>query len=176
MRQVLLQHPRVDDAFAFVHDYKHKGKYAIAFVVPNGIISVRKLQAFVGAVLPQDRMPDYIVKCDQWPLNADGTIDTRALAKRAYATAISFDLHVEPRTELERRVAVIWRELTGASRVSLNDTFFDAGGTPAQLEALNKAVARVCSIELPPSVYETFSLQQVVARLTRAFKPVLENA
>jgi acyl carrier protein len=176
VRQILLQHPRVDDAIAFIHDYRHKGKYSLAFVVPNGIISTRKLKDFVAGALPRDQMPDYIIKCDQWPLNADGTINKKVLAKQAYTTAISFDLYIEPRTDLERQVAAIWREISGAHRVSMNDTFFDIGGTSAQLEGVNKAVGRTFSVELPLSVYQTFSLQQVVSRLTRVVKPVLENA
>ena len=176
IRRMLLQHPRVDDAIAFIHDYNHKGKYSIAFVLPNGIISTRKLKAFLAVALPPEQMPDYIIKCDQWPLDAEGAIDKKLLAAQAYAGTISHDFYVEPRTDLERRVAVLWREITGASRVSLNDTFFDIGGTPAQLEQVNKAVGRTFSVELPLSVYQTFSLQQVASRLTRAFKPVLENA
>jgi hypothetical protein len=176
LERCLLQHPRVDDALAFIHDYKHKGKYSLAFVVPNGIISTRKLNGFLAEALPGDPLPDYIIKCDRWPLNADGTINTTALARQAYAAVIGPDLYVEPRTETERRLAVIWREITGAPRVSLNDTFFDIGGTAAQLEQVNRSVGRAFSVELPLSIYQTFSLQQVVSRLTRAFKPVAENA
>jgi hypothetical protein len=88
---------------------------------------------------------------------------------------ISADLYSEPKTELDKQVSMLWREVTGAPRVSLNDTFFDIGGTIGQLEALGKLTSRKFSVELPQSLYYTLSLQQVTARLSKAVKPAFAN-
>jgi len=171
IQHLLLQHPRLRDVLVFKHDYKHKGTFRLAFVVPDGIISTDKLKTYLADRLSADNMPDYIIKADSLFVNGEGKANRKLLARLAYMGTIGADLYVEPKTELDKQVSMLWREVTGAPRVSLNDTFFDIGGTIGQLEALSKLISRKFSVELPQSLYYTLSLQQVTARLSKAVKP-----
>jgi NAD(P)-dependent dehydrogenase (short-subunit alcohol dehydrogenase family)/acyl carrier protein len=170
IQHLLLQNPKLRDVLVFTHDYKHKGVFRLAFVVPDGIISTRNLKSYLANLLPVENLPDYIIKVDS--LFAG---NRKLLARLAYTGTIGADLYVEPKTDLDKQVSILWREVTGAPRVSLNDTFFDIGGTIGQLEALSKLTSRKFSVELPQSLYYTLSLQQVTARLSKAVKPAFAN-
>jgi natural product biosynthesis luciferase-like monooxygenase protein len=42
-----------------------------------------------------------------------------------------------PRTELEKTIAAIWREVIGVDKVGVNDNFFDLGGSPVLMEKIH---------------------------------------
>ncbi|MBJ7418371.1 MAG: hypothetical protein JHC88_23470, partial [Niveispirillum sp.] len=44
------------------------------------------------------------------------------------ATSRQADTYVPPRTELEREMVTIWRDVLGVDAVGINDNFFDIGG------------------------------------------------
>jgi acyl-CoA synthetase (AMP-forming)/AMP-acid ligase II/acyl carrier protein len=56
----------------------------------------------------------------EMPVLDDGSIDRETLASGARAA--------EPSTALEREIAAIWREVLGASRIGVHDSFFALGG------------------------------------------------
>jgi amino acid adenylation domain-containing protein len=77
-----------------------------------------------------NRLPDYMIPVafillDRLPLTPNGKLDTRALP----APEISGDReHHAPVTEHEKLIATLFTELTGATRVGLDDSFFALGG------------------------------------------------
>jgi acyl carrier protein len=68
------------------------------------------------------------VHLDALPLTASGEIDRRTLTGLAGRPGSELRPRTAPRNELERDLAVIWRELLGAPEVYLEDSFFDLGG------------------------------------------------
>ncbi|MGB3169260.1 MAG: amino acid adenylation domain-containing protein, partial [Rhodococcus sp. (in: high G+C Gram-positive bacteria)] len=91
----------------------------------------------------RDRLPDYMVPAvfvplDEFPLNASGKLDRKALPKPAAA-----DLAAEyraPETDVERGVVAVFEDILGADRIGVDDDFFVLGGNSL---SATRAIARV---------------------------------
>jgi surfactin family lipopeptide synthetase A len=64
----------------------------------------------------------------QMPRTASGDIDRPALIDVGRRARHGGAEYVAPRTESERRIAELWREVLGVSQVGLHDNFFELGG------------------------------------------------
>jgi amino acid adenylation domain-containing protein len=102
----------------------------IAYVVGrNGTPpAVGDLRAFLRAKLPAHMVPWAFVPLAAFPLNANGKIDRKALPDPERAAWGAPAEAVEPRSEMERRIAALWQELLRLERVGIHDNFFDSGG------------------------------------------------
>ena len=67
---------------------------------------------------------------------------------------------IEPRNEVERAVAEIWKELLGLDRVGVDDDFFELGGHSLLATQVLARIAAKLGVELP--------LQRVFERPTVA--------
>ena len=78
--------------------------------------------------LPEYMIPDNFIQVDEMPLTPNGKVDKKALAVIAPQPADSYDKWLEPRTNVEKMVADIWKEYLGVEKVSVYDNFFKLGG------------------------------------------------
>jgi amino acid adenylation domain-containing protein len=90
--------------------------------------AVEELRAFLRAKLPSHMIPWAFVPLGAFPLNANGKIDRKALPDPGRAAWGGQAETAEPRSEMERRIAAVWRELLGLAQVGIHDNFFDSGG------------------------------------------------
>jgi acyl-coenzyme A synthetase/AMP-(fatty) acid ligase len=99
------------------------------YVVPPGAPAptAEELGEFLRARLPEYMVPALWMALDRLPLTPNGKIDRRALpAPRAAANAAAE--YVAPRTDTERTIAEVWREVLSVDRVGRHDKFFALGG------------------------------------------------
>jgi non-ribosomal peptide synthetase component F len=73
--------------------------------------------------------------------------------------------YVAPRTDLERRLAVVWADVLGVNRVGVHDNFFNLGGN--SLRAVRVA-ARIATAERLPATATQIFAAPTIAELTRA--------
>ncbi len=86
-----------------------------------------ELGEFLRARLPEYMVPALWLALERLPLTPNGKIDRRALPAPRAATAAAAE-YVAPRTDTERAIAEVWREVLGIDRVGRNDKFFALGG------------------------------------------------
>ncbi|MBU6953988.1 non-ribosomal peptide synthetase/type I polyketide synthase [Hahella sp. HN01] len=87
--------------------------------------SAQDLQTHLRDRLPEYMIPAYILTLPRLPMNASGKLDRRALPEPEGVAAMDGGA---PVSEVERRVADIWRHCLNLSRVGRDDNFFDLGG------------------------------------------------
>jgi amino acid adenylation domain-containing protein/FkbM family methyltransferase len=115
---------REQPAGAHVRPVPRPAKYALAPSV---------LKKCLKRTLPPYMVPSAFVLLDRLPLNANGKVDTQALAALATAQpnpggpnpAGAF---AKPRSETEKTLARLWDELLKAGPIGIHDDFFDLGG------------------------------------------------
>jgi amino acid adenylation domain-containing protein/thioester reductase-like protein len=78
--------------------------------------------------LPDYMIPAAYVFLEALPLSSNGKIDRRALPAPLAGHIPSGSEFVEPQSRLEVRLAGIWCELLGVTRVGTKSNFFDIGG------------------------------------------------
>jgi amino acid adenylation domain-containing protein len=128
-----------------------------AYVVPaHGDADAMSLRATLREGL-REKLPEYMVPSSftllgALPLTTNGKLDRRALPAPIEDRATHEP--TAPRTEIERELAELWRELLGVEIVGVEDDFFELGGhslLAAQLAARVRA-----RLEVGLSVREVF--------------------
>jgi NAD(P)-dependent dehydrogenase (short-subunit alcohol dehydrogenase family)/acyl carrier protein len=99
-------------------------------------VTAERVRAAATEVSRRAGVPVRFVAVPEIPVRPDGEVDRDALL----AAGSGGRGYVEPTTELERRLAELWAEVLGASRVGRDDRFFDLGGSSLRAAQL---VARV---------------------------------
>ena len=92
-----------------------------------------ELPVFLKERLPEYMVPSTYVFLDALPLNANNKVDRKALPDPSAAPANSRAEMVAPRTDVERELSQIVREVLGVESVGVHHTFFEMGGTSVHL-------------------------------------------
>ena len=88
----------------------------------------RRLKESLSAKLPEFMVPSAIVVLGALPRTPNGKIDRKALPLPALESAATPQEFVPPSNPQEEKLAQIWREVLGLSKVSVQDSFFELGG------------------------------------------------
>ncbi|MDO1482184.1 non-ribosomal peptide synthetase, partial [Rhodococcus ruber] len=121
----LLENPTVTSASVQVVQTV-TGEQLVGYVVraADADVDVEELRAGLGKALPAYMVPSGFVVLDEFPLNASGKLDRKALPEPVFATRA----FRAPTTPVEEIVAGVFADVLGAERVGLDDDFFELGG------------------------------------------------
>jgi amino acid adenylation domain-containing protein len=123
---VLRAQPGVADAAVVVRADARGDKRIVAYVVAE--VPPGDLRAALKRSLPDYMVPSAFVALDALPLSPSGKLDRKALPAPDTGRQLTTEA-VEPRTDTERMLAGIWREvLEELPRLGIDDDFFDLGG------------------------------------------------
>jgi acyl carrier protein len=93
----------------------------------------QELRSFLREKLPEYMTPSAYVFLDALPLSANNKVDRRLLPDPSVALSPNRPENVMPRTDIERDLAQIVREVLGLESVGVHNTFFELGGTSVDL-------------------------------------------
>ncbi|MBV8858955.1 MAG: non-ribosomal peptide synthetase, partial [Acidobacteria bacterium] len=127
------RHESVKDVVVVTREGAGGDKRLVAYVTVaggegGGSGAAAELRAHLKELLPEYMVPSAFVVLDALPLTPNGKVDRKALPEPEALAAESEESYVEPRNEAERRLAEIWAEVLGVSRVGVEDNFFELGG------------------------------------------------
>ncbi|WP_280219858.1 non-ribosomal peptide synthetase [Nocardia neocaledoniensis] len=108
--------------------------------VPGVDLDTERVRAWVAAELPGYMVPAYVVVLDEIPLTPVGKLDRKALPVPDFSATDR--PYLAPRTPTEEAVALVFADVLGAERVSVDQSFFELGGNSL---SATKVVARVNS-------------------------------
>ncbi len=138
-------------------------------------VTVDELRRFLGRRLPEYMLPAVFVPLAQFPRTPNGKIDRAALPAPEEATALRGE-YTPPRGELETRVAEVWAEVLGLSRVGRDENFFHLGGH--SLVATQAAARLAESLPIALTVlwiFEQPTVAQLAERIAQEAPPVDEG-
>jgi amino acid adenylation domain-containing protein len=179
----LREHPAVQDAAVLAvregsDDRSGAEDRLIAYLVHEAEVppTVTELRRFVRERLPDYMTPASFAVLDALPLTPNGKVDRRALTALSREEDGYGDEHLPPRTEMEKFVAEVWRELLGIRSVGVRDNFFDLGGhSLLAVAAINRIETRVGRrVSLREMMYQT--LEQFASSLEPVGRPLPEPA
>ncbi|MBN9661025.1 MAG: AMP-binding protein [Acidobacteria bacterium] len=127
VEDVLMAHPAVKKAAAFGRPHPTLGEDVGAAVVLHRGARANEweLRSHAAGHLSAYKVPRRIFFVEAIPVGATGKVRRADLA-RQLSTRIAH--HEEPRTDLEKSIAGIWRRVLNLERVGVRDDFFDLGG------------------------------------------------
>jgi len=130
IEQALAAHPDVQACVVLAREDTPSMKQLVAYVTARRGRSpeAAALRDFLGACLPEYMVPAKFVFVDVFPLTPNGKVDRKALPAPVHQFVASpGNVASEPRTDTERQVSAIWRELLGIGEIGLDDDVFDLG-------------------------------------------------
>ena len=102
-------------------------KRLVAYCLMDGPLDAIAIRTRLSDSLPAYMVPAAFVRIDEWPLNASGKIDRKALPDPQQDAFVrsSYDAPID---RTERIIASVWQALLAVDNVGRNDRFFDLGG------------------------------------------------
>ncbi|CAM4067389.1 hypothetical protein GCM10009799_46760 [Nocardiopsis rhodophaea] len=140
----LMRHPEIDEAAVAAHDIDGSQRLVAHVVTASETERAdlrRQLHGHLGARLPAAMLPHAYRFHTALPLTPSGKTDrARLRPPRTFDRLIPSDV-VAPRDETERTLVDIWRDILRLDAVSVEDSFFDLGGTSLLLVELRAELA-----------------------------------
>ncbi|HEX5717148.1 MAG TPA: amino acid adenylation domain-containing protein [Thermoanaerobaculia bacterium] len=164
----LAAHPRVREALVVARPGAAGEPVLVAYVVLDEKVEdiAAGLRAFLADRLPAAMIPPAFVSLPRLPLGTTGKVDLKALPIPTSLEANTGSITALPRTEMERTIAAVWREVLGVESVGIDRNFFELGGHSLLMA---RAHARLCEVlGRPVPLAELFShttISSLAARL-----------
>jgi hypothetical protein len=119
-------------------------EHLVAYVETTKPTEIEQLRDECSKQLPLYMIPSLFVPLDHFPLNSNGKLDRRALPKPDFSSLLSSLKSMandeQQRTEMERKVAMIWCHLLHLQSIPLtNISLFKLGGNSLVLMKLHHA-------------------------------------
>lgn len=108
-----------------------------AFVVQHGVTDLEECKEYMLRWLPSYMVPSEIIEIEQIPVTANGKTDMRKLEELLQERKDS-SADESKDTEYEKIIRTIWKEVLQKFDFSVNQTFFDLGGTSMKLLILQQ--------------------------------------
>ncbi|HSF40966.1 MAG TPA: amino acid adenylation domain-containing protein [Thermoanaerobaculia bacterium] len=122
-------HPDVEEAVVVARGEGEERKLVAYLVLsPGSGAGVPEIRQALRGRLPEVMIPGAWVVLPALPLSPNGKVDRRALPDPDETPRASGGAFTEPRTEAERTLAALWRDVLRLDKVGLDDSFFDLGG------------------------------------------------
>lgn len=156
-------HPQVEEAVVLDREITPGDKRLVAyFVAQSGEkISSGLLRSWLSKRIPEYMIPSLFEQVEKIPLNANGKVDVSALP---VPVGLRPELEVEfraPQSEIERKIAEVWREFLHMEQVGIEDNFFDLGGHSLLLTQVHNRLSQLFSKEL--TIVDMFRYPTILA-------------
>jgi len=137
----------------------------VAYVVParGHAPSVEELREHLGRRLPAFMIPALFMFLDVLPLTTNGKVDRRALPAPGPSRPDLAAALVEPRGEVEERLAAVWAEVLRLERVGVHDNFFELGGDSILSLQIVARASRLGLSLTPRQVFEHPTVAELAA-------------
>jgi amino acid adenylation domain-containing protein len=150
------------------------GTRLAAYFVAAQPIATHDLSAALAKQLPAQMLPAFYTQMPALPLNANGKVDRKALPVPV-AGSVGAAAVAPPAGQngslaaMEEAISATWRSVLKAEAVSLDENFFDVGGTSLLLIATRTALEQRLSRSIPVTwLFEHTTIRSLARRLAAA--------
>lgn len=141
----LERHPAVQQALVSLQRLGET-ELLVAYWQGRDGVSDTALAEQLRAELPAYMLPSAWVRLEQWPLNANGKVDRKALP----APQLAEQAELEPlQSDTERQLAALWAALLPPQPLGRQSHFFEAGGHSLLATRLLARLRQALAVELP---------------------------
>ena len=145
-------------------------KRIVAYIVmkPGHPLDRAALNEFFNQQLPSFMVPSVVIELPEMPKNPNGKIDRKALPAPAQQTTLRTKdtAIVLPRTQLEEKLADLWRSVLNIETLSITDNFFELGGHSLLVMRLFSELEATFNRRLPlVEIFAAPTIEQMAKRL-----------
>ncbi len=130
IEKLLDKHPAINKSVVIAREDVPGDKRLVAYFVPypNQNLTTSDLRDYLKDDLPEFMIPAHFVSMKEFPLTPNLKTDRKMLPAPDQAALTSETVYIAPESDIEEKIAAIWREVLNVSSVGMNDNFFDLGG------------------------------------------------
>lgn len=135
----------ISEAYVTTINNKENEKEIVAYIVYKDDLTVKDLNKFIEAQLPEYMIPSQYIKVEgKLPLNSNGKVDKKELLKLKNTELTDGVPYVAPRGEIEAKLVAIWAKLLNKeeSEIGIDNGFFHVGGNSLKIIALKNAIGK----------------------------------
>jgi acyl-CoA synthetase (AMP-forming)/AMP-acid ligase II/acyl carrier protein len=169
---VLIDHPAIAEAAVFPvgHDSLGEDVAAVAVLKQGSSATESAIQMFASRRLANFKIPRRIAIVDRIPKGPTGKVQRRRLAMQlgldAFGKIGKTREYVPARTDVERTLTSIWRDVLQLESVSVDDHFFELGGDSLKSTQVINRVRGAYGVDLSfLSFFETPTVAQMAASI-----------
>ncbi|WP_084774383.1 type I polyketide synthase [Nonomuraea candida] len=149
---LLLDHPHVREAVVLTHDVTGHSRL-VAHIVPEPGLdrheAPRLLHAFLASRLPPALLPDAYDLIPEIPLTSSGKTDRARLKAPEVFPRLTARSVVAPASATEQVLIEAWSKVLRLDEISVEDRFFDLGGTSLLLVEVRRELVRALGRDVP---------------------------
>ncbi|HEY0365530.1 MAG TPA: amino acid adenylation domain-containing protein, partial [Pyrinomonadaceae bacterium] len=176
IENALQQHEGVRQAVVLAREDEPGHKRLVAYIVTaaQAAPALAELRAFVGKCLPDYMVPSAFVVLDALPLTTNGKINRQALPAPDQVRPELASRYLAPRSDVEKQLVEIWKQVLGVPQVGINDNFFELGGDSILSLQIIAQASRVGLRIVPKQVFD-FPTIALLAPQIEAVRTVQEE-
>ena len=145
----LLKNQAVKEAVVVAKNDNKGEKYLAAYIVLQNEISWGELRQHLTQSLPEYMIPSSFVSLDKMPLTSNGKIDRNNLPEPKLERVRTLQHYTAPANEIEKKLAVIWKEVLELETVGIDDNFFEVGGHSLKATRLISKIQKEFQADIP---------------------------
>ena len=111
-------------------------------------LSPAELRRYLQNLLPEYMIPSAFVRLDELPKTASGKISRRSLRAPENFPSESSAPFVPPQSEIEQKIAEVWRHVLQVETVGIHDNFFDIGGHSLRIAQVQARLQQILAREV----------------------------
>jgi amino acid adenylation domain-containing protein len=166
----LMSHPQVKNVVVIPKEETNSEKNLGAYIVPGGEFDVLEMREFLSGMLPNYMIPAYFYQVEEIPLTANGKVDRKKLA--TYESNLDTGIeYIAPNTDLEKKIADIWRDILKLDKVGVMDNFFLIGGNSLKVILLFRRLKEELNLDITVvSLFDHASIGSLIHYLSEKDK------
>ena len=146
----------VHQAIVLVKSGTDANKRLVGYVIPKDEFNRDALVDYLRLKLPDYMIPANWIVMDNFPLTNNGKINRKSLPDPDPIELLTTK-YVAPRSVLEEKLVVIWKELLQVERVGINDNFFELGGHSLMAMRMVAYIEKSLLVTIPIKVLFQFT-------------------
>ena len=122
----MLEFPNIKKAKVIKQTIGDRDVISAYYIASKNVISP-ELRKYLYSTLPNYMVPSYFTEVEAYPYTPNGKIDKNTLAEMINLDETNKEI-IQPRNEIERKVANIFKKVLEVKEISIDDNFFELGG------------------------------------------------
>ncbi|CAK7016042.1 amino acid adenylation domain-containing protein [Tissierella carlieri] len=147
----------INDAAVVIKQDVNNNPYLCAFI--SGSLSETEIREYLKNKLADYMIPSKFVFLRDLPVNSSGKVDRTRLKITKINYSYNINDIILPKSEIEKKVALIWEQILEMKITNINSNFFELGGNSINLIKLISYIYREFNIQI--SVKDIMSMLTV---------------
>lgn len=142
IEKCILKHNQINECVVIAQEDEFSNKQLICYYVSSEEITVSEIMQHIGRDLPDYMIPSIYVRLASIPLTPNGKVDRRALPAAGTARPNIDSEYKEANSEIEKKIAEIWKSILKCDQIGINDSFFQLGGNSILLVRMHEELEK----------------------------------